>query len=216
MPIKHRLFSMALILIVEGVLNGAPVLDQQCLGSVIATPAHPTGGNSLEVPYTYSGTPPSILTGALAQTFTVGISGRLTKVDVLIDNFYSVGGVNTVTVLLTRTNNGIPIPQPLVARQIMVPFSKGYVWYSVTGFSIPVVSGDVLAITIHPDKYGIEWGCTYNANAYPQGQGYFISRTSSAPRDTNADFGFRTFVDQPIGGKLNQYKIIPPLYPKRR
>jgi hypothetical protein len=212
--VKHS-FSVALVLILGGVLNGAPVLDQNCLGAEMATPAFPTGGSGREVPYTVGGTPPKVVTiGDLVQTFTVGISGRLTRIDVLLDNDYSAGGINPVTVLITRTNNGIPIPQVLVARQIMVPFSKGYVWYTVTGFSLHVLAGEAFAIRIHTDKYGILW--RYATNTYPRGQGYSVYSTLSMPRIENVDFGFRTFVDQPIGNRLNQHKVIPPMLPKRR
>jgi hypothetical protein len=183
---KHSC-SVTLTLILNGALHGAPVLDQQCLGSEMATPKFPTGGSGREVPY--KGTPPNGTTiGDLAQTFTVGISGRLTRVDLLIDNAWSPGGINPVTVLITRTNNGIPIPQVLVVRQLLVPFSKGYVWYTVTGFSLPVLAGEVFAIRIHTDKYGILWRAAGNIG-YARGQGYSI--ILGTPR-IDADFGFRT------------------------
>lgn len=140
-----------------------------------------------------------------AQTFTVGVTGMLTRVDVLISR------IATADLLfdLRATQNGVPVESDtavLVSVRIpaaQVPVTQGFFTIDLTPFNVPVVSGQVLAIVLRsdPDIMSYMWYGTYSPDGYTRGQFYF-RHPPAWPRPTwraeaegpADDLGFRTFV----------------------
>ena len=150
------------------------------------------------------------LSQSLAQTFTVGVSGRLVRVDVKIGGFG--GPTQPILADVRRTVNGRPIendadvlarvtlPQPVVP---LSPNPAGYVSIDVSSVFIPVGAGDVLAVVLWSGEqvgsYGWQGASTVTPPAsplYPRGAQFF--RNTNNPTWGTADIsdmGFRTFVD---------------------
>jgi hypothetical protein len=82
-----------------------------------------------------------------AQSFTVGIAGNLTEVDVRLQDFSPPA---TGNLLFDIRDAPLGVPQvsdtPTLASGSVPLASTGNTWLSLTGFSIPVAVGDQLIL----------------------------------------------------------------------
>ena len=152
-----------------------------------------------------------IETQSAAQTFTVGMTGTLTRVDlqVLRDAKQSasplvleirrtlVGGFpdENITGRLAHLPITATLPPYIIAPPNLIQVELGVQ-------SLPVSAGDVLSISLNSMATRSEWYLWAGAWApgsvgdmYDRGQGYFRSAfTGGVYRPMNGDLGFRTFV----------------------
>jgi hypothetical protein len=157
-----------------------------------------------------------------AQTFTVGLSGTMTSVDVQVARFgFSPSDVpddTPLTLDIRRTVNGIPVesnsgPEILASVRVLaasLPISDGF-GAPFVNFDLPdflVAVGDTLAIVMQtpagpvlggPDDTPFIWTMD-DPGAYSRGRIFVrgISAHSLTWNDTSlagADHSFRTFVD---------------------
>jgi hypothetical protein len=149
----------------------------------------------------------------LAQTFTVGVSGTLSRVGLqLTSDHASV----PLTVSIFGTVGGVPDPSALLATLDVpagiFPITFSLVPVPIIDFdlgaaSLPVSVGEVLAIAVStpgitsppdaPNQY--EW--ILDGGAYAGGAGFRrapISGPFSVAFGEDVDFGFRTFVDDAV------------------
>jgi hypothetical protein len=133
-----------------------------------------------------------------AQTFTVGISGTLDSVDILISQF---GTPNDLLFDIRDTAGGVPLESDattLAAVSVQpteVPGSQTWVSVDVSSFNVAVQAGDVLAIVLRTSGAGgYQWGAE-QGNPYPGGAPYFRNPGPSWTLQTE-DSGFRTYVTQ--------------------
>lgn len=147
-----------------------------------------------------------------AQTFTVGVGGRVTALDLLICR-----GFNTTQPLLVdlrRTFGGVPAESDtdlaVVLASTAVPNASvpihGVQWVHVElpGSRAIAEAGDVLALVLRPaeplvsgDDDGYGWGGNLDGDQYARGTRYSRSAPlgiawESFPR---RDMGFATYVD---------------------
>jgi hypothetical protein len=142
-----------------------------------------------------------------AQTFTVGITGELSRVSLSIFQ----NGLETEPLLfdLRTTAGGFPIQSnsgPGVLAEITLPAAgilpvPSFVDINLTAFDIPVSDGEVLALVLRSNAdsiapgHGYEWSTGFT-NLYPRGESFF--RTPGNGWSVNsiaASQGFETFVD---------------------
>lgn len=170
---------------VPGSVRAAPVLDQSFDAS---------GGSFL------SGITSS---QELAQTFTVGLTGLLTSVDVQIRNF---GASLPLLLDIRSTSGGAPVEPnaPVLASASLppasIPGTVGFVSFGFTPFA--VTAGDVLAIALRasPGQGGFAYGWQGDAaGGYGPGQRYLRTPGTvtwfGGGSLSDQDFGFKTFVD---------------------
>jgi len=167
-------------------LSAAPILDQSFLGG--------HGSVSGEAPF--------------AQTFTVGIEGRLSRVDL------AVFGHADVTIDIRRTSLGVPLLSDERADQLgrahvtPRPFPRGLVSVDMRPFNIAMMPGDVLAVVLRGD--GVHnWLVAHDADAtYPGGEAFvregadWQTLDELFPTISQADFQFQTFVPEPASLSL--------------
>jgi hypothetical protein len=136
-----------------------------------------------------------------AQTFTVGVAGVLTAVDLLLVNHEVSGHVSgPVTVKIFNTVSGVPNTMldevtldPGTAPAVQLTFKH------FSGFSIPVKQGDVLAIVVFGQETA-QWswqGGRDSSATYPGGRAYNWSGSGwvfATPDFLQVDLGFRTYV----------------------
>lgn len=145
-----------------------------------------------------------------AQTFTVGVRGLLTEVDVLIETVGSGGSKLFVDVL--PTINGVPVNDDdlRLARVSLsrdAPTPVAFVGFDVRSFGIMVEPGDMLAIAMHMTMDVIGSIATLwngqDVNGYDRGEHFvrFPAGLFGNPTTwTNSgvffvDTGFKTFVE---------------------
>jgi hypothetical protein len=147
-----------------------------------------------------------------AQTFTVGIGGQLTSVDVFISK-----GPNATQDLLfdvRRTNGGVPIEDndlgtDSVLANARVPVSVvsinqfRFINIDISTFNVLVSPGEVLALVLRPsepfvpgDDDGYGWGGNLDDNQYIGGAKYSRSVARGIPWQLfpTRDLGFATYV----------------------
>lgn len=144
-----------------------------------------------------------------AQTFTVGVTGILSRIEIrvynrdlvatqplIIDIRTVVGGVPT------EADFGPNILERHSVAAALVP-TTGLVFVGVDLAGIAVTAGDVLAIaasTTDTANFSFIWGGT-NTDLYAGGAQY--NRVTGVPYNLNAgirDLNFRTFVEVPAPG----------------
>lgn len=141
----------------------------------------------------------------IGQTFTVGLAGGLSEIQVLLSKG-ATGAPRDVLWQLRTTNAGLPTSTVLRSGTIGfgdVPVGTSFVAEAVTP-PLPVQIGDVLCIVLVPTAVFPETPMSWLglvSNPYPAGTGYRDNAGSSwLPASTlDVDFGFRTVVitDQP-------------------
>jgi hypothetical protein len=134
------------------------------------------------------------------QTFTVGTTGTLTRVDVLVAQMFNVQP-ESLDVTIFDTVSGAPraaltVPAHLLPSSVpIVPHPSSfdnYAYLSAT-FTLPVTAGDVLAIVVSTGTSSQYFWAGVNAGGYPGGQLY--QTTGGAwSRVGSEDQAFRTFV----------------------
>jgi hypothetical protein len=150
----------------------------------------------------------------LGQTFTVGITGVLTQVEVLFDRFaieeFGFGSAtDDLLISIWSTADGLPVtsltsPVAFLASSAPTRTSAGssddpstYAWLSAA-VSLPVKTGQVLAIVASsatPGTSPFGWfSYSHDPSAYASGNGVLVldGAWGDAPSD---DFAFRTFVE---------------------
>lgn len=177
--------AAVLALVLCGIRHAAavPILDQ----SFVPQDPHSffgTGGTNLNS----------------AQTFTVGITGMLSQVDVLVEK----NGPDELRLDVRPTVDGLPIEDDNAAlASVTVPFAtipspRAFLSFDVSSFGVRVSQGELLAIVLTGNArwYGVtpELGPD---DPYLGGAAYFRGLPGAffPPFDGRADLGFRTFVD---------------------
>jgi len=143
---------------------------------------------------------PTISQYRWAQTFTVGVTGTLTRVDVLVAQMFRVQS-DTLDITIFDTSGGAPhlpltapfhIPAASVPIVSHVTVFDSYAYLSAA-FALPVTAGDVLAIVVStraPSEY--YWAGVFGGG-YPRGQLYTTTNNTWAVSGSE-DQVFRTFV----------------------
>jgi len=135
----------------------------------------------------------------VGQTFTVGVDGTLTRVEVYLA---LLGNSPPVDALLTvyDTSGGLPnaeLGSALVSSTNIHQGSPAFVSFDLSAFDIPAIENDVLAFGIKPAGIGqIGISMSYS-DVYGAGTG--LTRTLGAPPGpwqevTEKDFRFKTYV----------------------
>ena len=136
------------------------------------------------------------LLGRNAETFTVGVAGTLSEIDVFFTGNPSFVGMNILS-----TVNGVPTTDPpLATGSLQSTISLGGVAFFTT--SLPVTIGEVLAIEpiIVPalGESSADW-LANSPGTYSGGQDYFCcgSMQSNSFMPSGLADDFRTFVTTP-------------------
>lgn len=192
---------IAMNTLLPAALSANGVLDQ----SFIPSPAASYQGNIIYRP----------LDGSYvdqAQTFTVGITGTLTNVEVLIEGFNQTADL---LVDIRPTINGEPtLDDSAILGEVAIPasdipgFPHTFINADFSTQNINVTSGDELAIVLKIDRSSAggdyswrgETGDLYDSGvAYTRadlGSGYeWFSPTSGG---LTVDYGFKTFIDSTL------------------
>jgi hypothetical protein len=183
-PIKGLFIALILGCVVADFASkptyAVPILDQSFLGGVGSV----SGGDDF------------------SQTFTVGIAGTLSSVEVRIF------GLTDVTIDIRPTTSlGVPLlsddPADQLGRVTVTPPSLSFALVSadLSPFGIAVRPGDVLAIVLRSD--GVQnWGIAHDGDAtYAEGEAFLRRGTDWEtfsqvfPTFSRVDFQFNTFVE---------------------
>ncbi len=188
--------SMMRMLVLVGMLLAfgvAPAQAQQTLDQQQPT----TTGLAYGVPPQPSG---------LAQTFTAGLTGTLTQVDVFIsNNQYTLTPLPPLIVEIRDTVGGVPGNTVLATATVQpaAVTAAGYFVSVTLAPGAPVVAGMQYAIVLSqtattpaldPNRAGFyAWAILQGGDPYPAGEPYALSspRTRLGALD---DFAFRTYV----------------------
>jgi hypothetical protein len=140
----------------------------------------------------------------LAQTFTVGITGTLSEVDVSVERFAFQPPTGTLILQIRATTGGVPAADPSFLLQASVPESAlplapnyGFVSFDVSSAGLHVTQGEQLAIVLLAPNFAnpVSW-IGVQGNPYPAG-GSFVEQEPNfgwLPLVPTSDLGFRTFV----------------------
>jgi hypothetical protein len=160
----------------------------------------------------------------VAQTFTVGITGRLTEIEVFVSQLNPVG--NLIVEIQAGVAYGNVVTPPSVLTSLSIPVASlpssspggtgpAFVSFSLPGLGVSVSQGEELAIVLHKDsggttgQYGIVWFGSQSGSQpeYLNGMGLqfrpagwftdYDGNTFYLPDrwdTTLADYGFRTYV----------------------
>lgn len=140
-----------------------------------------------------------------AQTFTVGITGQLTNIEVLIEGFNQTADL---LVDIRPTINGIPVSdESAMLEEVSIPgseipgFPHTFINADVSSQNIQVTAGSELAIVLKIDRssQGGDYGWRgETGDLYPSGVAYTRTGTTDwvAPLSDGltVDYGFKTFV----------------------
>jgi hypothetical protein len=178
-----RRITLALLFVAwsETVATSAPILDQ----SFDPVPANQT-------PFLGIG-----LDSSGAQTFTVGITGILTEVDVFIQRNGPI--LSDLHLDVRPTINGIPTGNDSAALgSVTLPMPAlgtrpAFVNFDFSSLEIPISRDDVLAIVLSGNA---QWFGNFG-DLYPRGTSFFrfLPNDFSLSHDGSVDVGFRTFVE---------------------
>lgn len=142
----------------------------------------------------------------VAQTFTVGLSGVLDRVEVELARNIPIPSPEGVTVEIRSTLPG-GSPSSNVLASVFIPAADIWTSYQfiecdLTSFGLTVAEGDVLALVLSSDaSYQLAnnpfpWHGDV-PGGYPRGAGYVDIHTDEIHTgffETHYDFGFRTYV----------------------
>lgn len=201
-----RIAICVAILAVAAVCSGAPILDQYFEYDTCAGIIDPCGGS---VGGIWSDN---------AQTFTAGLTGRITSIQVLLQGGGNAGDLHFE---LLPTAGGVPVEDLGLALAIdvrpagSIPGAPTWITFELAGPGIPVQAGDVLAIAIRDPSGGCcatyIWRGSVYADLYAGGQ-RFVRGVGAGPvwnggtigtppsNEANVDLNFRVYVDaEPAG-----------------
>lgn len=135
-----------------------------------------------------------------AQTFTVGISGTLSGIDVQIGQ--GLGFYGDLLIDIRPTLNGIPVESDAITlASAVLPFANApyplndFVHFDLSAFQVPVAAGQVLAIVLRAPAGSYSWTGSME-NAYPGGQVFTRNPDYGFPvwTSTAGVAGFKTYV----------------------
>ncbi len=199
---------MSIVFLTNTQSHAAPVLDQSMDPFLLG------GVNSHFIMYRG---------GYFAQTFTVGITGKLTQIDVLLSRHESMTD-NVLFDLRPVDSGGVPLLSNVPADQLVntaisyssIPVAPsvvnyGFVTVDLSSFNIQVTAGDVLSIVLKRDTlplpaddaqmWDIVWGARSD-NPYPFGTAFGRPQKETSMwnmlvglNGIPPDAGFRTYVD---------------------
>jgi hypothetical protein len=143
-----------------------------------------------------------------AQTFTVGITGTLNRIEVQVVRFFGTVGDIIVSVYNTDTNGDFPLDTALASRSLpwtSIP-TTGYV-YQIFDFSssaIPLTAGTKMAFGVSSTPNGASGGSwsSINVSTYAGGEAKFRVVNPNGPWQSfffTHDYGFKTYVDAAAG-----------------
>lgn len=129
-------------------------------------------------------------TGAIAQTFTAGKTGLLTRIQLYVN------GTGPMSVSINTISGGIPTGAPLASSTAGFTSFEGWVDFP---FALPVsvTAGVKYAIVFNTGTLAAAWG---SLDTYSGGQaliftGSWVSFQTWQSTSTFYDFAFKTFVD---------------------
>jgi hypothetical protein len=136
----------------------------------------------------------------IAQTFTVGITGTLTRIETQINTIFGSGG--TVILTVFNTSGGVPNASLGSASKAWDAIPSGgfaFQSFDVSSFAIPVHAGDVMAFGIKSSgETGFGLRSTFNMSTYAGGEAKFRAYgTPPGPWQSfsfSHDYGFKTYV----------------------
>lgn len=153
------------------------------------------------------------VTQQVAQTFTVGIAGKLVGVDLQVGRWDFDPPTGDLLVDIRPTVDGAPVADDSLAlAMVAVPATKiplsGQVWATgaftyvdLNGFSISVARGEVLAIALRTTSSTAFYGWVDQAAplgpTYPGGAQYARRFSPEWGEDVGWDAGFRAHVPEP-------------------
>lgn len=125
---------------------------------------------------------------SFAQTFTVGITGKLTSVDLRLSEDTAV----SVTAHISALSGGSPRGTGLTSGSASVHFVA---WYHFPlSPSVTVTAGQTYGIVFSVGSTGTVYGST--GDQYPGGQALIKGTGSWVPPQAGVDFEFRTYVEK--------------------
>jgi hypothetical protein len=141
-----------------------------------------------------------------AQTFTVGVSGRLSSIKVPLVNLS--GATVGVTMQIVGVSDGVPdesqslgevtIPASAISTDFASTGNPAqWATFDLTGLEINVEQGQVLAFIVRSLSTSAYIYNPESTLGYPNGTGYRRNRALTTAWSTGGqDFGFQTFVDR--------------------
>ena len=171
-----------------GIGTNTPAAKLQVAGNVTIDSGLRVNASNVRVPFLVEGsqvnhfidqnvTQYNLSNGSFApawQTFTAGMTGTLVQVDL-----YAMYGTPTPRVLSIYAGAGT---QGALLQSVAIGSTSNLSWKNVTGFSVPLVEGQIY--TIHIDKE-LYWGYSNN-DVYSGGV---------SSRGNSFDYNFRTIMD---------------------
>jgi hypothetical protein len=145
-----------------------------------------------------------------AQTFTVGVTGTLARIDFLVrEDSTSTGNL---LFDIRATNGGVPVADNMAVLASVVvphgtvptdPLTMTYTGIDVSSFGLSVTEGEMLAIVLRTDTGG-RYLWKNGAPVYTRGEPFFREPNvgpdwrSWSSAGANFDFAFRTYVDTTV------------------
>jgi hypothetical protein len=165
--------ASALAAVVPAAALAAPAIDQQ----------NPAANNTM------------LDIGLQAQTFTVGVTGALTSVDL---STYMQSGTGTVHVAITAVDgSGFPTGPDLATGTATIGSTAAFTNVPLSP-NRAVTSGEHYAITFYVNDLATQYNTQSNTTgAYGGGTGLFLDGSWSA-LSGDSDWTFRTYVDSSI------------------
>ena len=152
-----------------------------------------------------------------AQTITVGLAGKLTKIDLELDRYVNTVLPITIDLRVTNASNRpvepdspvlasfalTPAAVPVFPQPISFPYTGQFLSLDLSAFNVTVAPGNVLAIAARSDSplSGISVGYLWRisepqgSGIYPGGSAYTRTTGNWFQVGTSDDFVFRTYVD---------------------
>lgn len=193
--------AVAFMLTVVGPANATPVLDQE----YSPDPSLPPSGHAA-VGHNFRG---GIFN--IAQTFTVGVTGVLSSIEVVVRKHPDI--FENLTLDIRTPNGSLPgLAGATLATAVLSPGDipdsvTSFVSFDLSGAGFDVTAGDFLSFvlsspTLHssPASYFISDSAA--EGGYDGGEGFWASFQDGNNFEVRSDLFFRTFVDVPEPGAV--------------
>ncbi len=159
--------------------------------------------------------------GSRAQTFTVGQTGKLARIEVGLTGAWQASAY-WVDIAVATVADGVPdfdsilASRRILSEDISLPYPS-VPKYSISGdftsSEIQVTAGEMLALVVTSNLPPVPgpptnvFGIWVNGNSYPNGKSYY--RPYSEISEAFGDFHFRTFVEipEPISASLGMLGV---------
>ncbi len=142
-----------------------------------------------------------------AQTFTVGLTGKLVRIDVDIIRQLNAPAFTPQDLKfdIRQTLGGVPIESDvttlasLVVPYASIPTTRGFFSLDISSFDVSVTAGDILAVALRESGNNTDYGLYGRTDdSYVAGAHYFrnpgFGITSWKSTGSGYDVGFKTFV----------------------